>query len=234
MFMNKKELFIKYGIEFLVIFFGITISFYWEKQNAKAYKEELKNASLSKIKQNILYEKDDFELNISIHKDAVNAIYSLYDFEEYSNKKYIDSLSDYLVKSLEFSTILIDNTEEYTALKNSGLIELIENEEVVTMLQNKYSNHKFIKEIESIILRDFTPEIRDYMSKNTKYDLDGKKYFGFMEPRKYSAKNKIPQYILEKLMNKAQYHKQYIKFVNMQLKMDSEIISKIDNETTKP
>ena len=77
MFMNKKELFIKYGIEFLVIFFGITISFYWEKQNAKAYKEELKNASLSKIKQNILYEKDDFELNISIHKDAVNAIYSL-------------------------------------------------------------------------------------------------------------------------------------------------------------
>ena len=125
MFMNKKELFIKYGIEFLVIFFGITISFYWEKQNAKAYKEELKNASLSKIKQNILYEKDDFELNISIHKDAVNAIYSLYDFEEYSNKKYIDSLSDYLVKSLEFSTILIDNTEEYTALKNSGLIEQI-------------------------------------------------------------------------------------------------------------
>jgi len=65
MFMNKKELFIKYGIEFLVIFFGITISFYWEKQNAKAYKEELKNASLSKIKQNILYEKDDFELNMS-------------------------------------------------------------------------------------------------------------------------------------------------------------------------
>ena len=43
--MKKKELFIKYGIEFLVIFFGITISFYWEKQNAKAYKEELKNAS---------------------------------------------------------------------------------------------------------------------------------------------------------------------------------------------
>ena len=71
----------------------------------------------------------------------------LHNISEYSNKKYIDSLSDYLVKSLEFSTILIDNTEEYTALKNSGLIELIENEEVVTMLQNKYSNHKFIKEI---------------------------------------------------------------------------------------
>ena len=56
--MNKKELFVKYGIEFLVIVFWITISFYLEKQNAKAYKEELKNASLSKIKQNILYEKE--------------------------------------------------------------------------------------------------------------------------------------------------------------------------------
>ena len=194
--MNKKELFVKYGIEFLVIVFGITISFYLEKQNAKAYKEELKNASLSKIKQNILYEKEDFELNLGIHKDAVKAI--------------------------------------YTALKNSGLIELIENQEVVTLLQNKYSNHKFITEIESIILRDFTPEIRDYMSRNTKYDLDGKKYFGFMESRRYSVKNKIPQYILEKLMNKAQYHKQYIRFVDMQLNMDSEIVRKINEEITNP
>ena len=232
--MNKKELFVKYGIEFLVIVFGITISFYLEKQNAKAYKEELKNASLSKIKQNILYEKEDFELNLGIHKDAVKAIYSVYNFKDYSNPKYIDSLSDYLVKSLEYSTILIDNTEEYTALKNSGLIELIENQEVVTLLQNKYSNHKFITEIESIILRDFTPEIRDYMSRNTKYDLDGKKYFGFMESRRYSVKNKIPQYILEKLMNKAQYHKQYIRFVDMQLNMDSEIVSKINEEITNP
>jgi hypothetical protein len=234
MFMNKKELFIKYGIEFLVIFFGITISFYWEKQNAKAYKEELKNASLSKIKQNILYEKDDFELNMTIHKDAVKAIYSLYEFDDYNVKKFSDSLNDYLFKSLEYSTILIDNTEEYTALKNSGLIELIENQEIVTMLQNKYSNHKFIKEVESVILRDMTPEIRDYMSRNTKYNLNGKKYFGIMESRKYSSKNKIPQHILEKLMNKAQFHKQYIRYVNMQLKMDSEIIAKIDNEITKP
>ena len=35
-------------------------------------------------------------------------------------------------------------------------------------------------------------------------------------------------------MNKAQFHKQYIRYVNMQLKMDSEIIAKIDNEITKP
>jgi hypothetical protein len=79
-----------------------------------------------------------------------------------------------------------------------------------------------------------TPEIRDYMSRNTKYNLNGKKYFGIMESRKYSSENKIPQHILEKLMNKAQFHKQYIRYVNMQLKMDSEIITKIDNEITKP
>ena len=225
-----KKIVLKYFIEFLVIFFGITISFYWEKQNALSYKEELKNASLSKIKQNILYEKEDFELNLSIHNDAVKAIYNLYEFDRYENIKYNDSLSDYLFKSLEYVTILVENTEEYTSLKNSGLIELIENQEIVTLLQNKYSNHKFIKEIESIILRDFSPELRDFVSRNTKYNLEGEKYFGIMEPRKYSSKNKIPQYILEKFMNKAQHHKTYIKYVKTQLEMDSEIISKINNE----
>ena len=228
-----KTIILKYLIEFLVIFFGITISFYWEKQNALSYKEELKNASLSKIKQNILYEKEDFELNLSIHNDAVKAIYNLYEFDRYENIKYNDSLSDYLFKSLEYVTILVENTEEYTSLKNSGLIELIENQEIVTLLQNKYSNHKFIKEIESIILRDFSPELRDFVSRNTKYNLEGEKYFGIMEPRKYSSKNKIPQYILEKFMNKAQHHKTYIKYVKTQLEMDSEIISKINNEIEK-
>jgi len=228
-----KKIVLKYFIEFLVIFFGITISFYWEKQNALSYKEELKNASLSKIKQNILYEKEDFELNLSIHNDAVKAIYNLYEFDRYENIKYNDSLSDYLFKSLEYVTILVENTEEYTSLKNSGLIELIENQEIVTLLQNKYSNHKFIKEIESIILRDFSPELRDFVSRNTKYNLEGEKYFGIMEPRKYSSKNKIPQYILEKFMNKAQHHKTYINYVKTQLEMDSEIISKINNEIEK-
>ena len=228
-----KKIILKYFIEFLVIFFGITISFYWEKQNALSYKEELKNASLYKIKQNILYEKEDFEFNLNIHNDAVKAIYNLYDFDKYEDIKYKDSLSDYLFKSLDYVTLLIENTEEYTSLKNSGLIELIENQEIVTLLQNKYSNHKFIKEIETIILRDFSPELRDFVSRNTKYNLEGEKYFGVMEPKKYLSKNKIPQHILEKFMNKAQYHKTYVMYVDRQLKMDSEIISKIDNEIEK-
>ena len=228
-----KKIILKYFIEFLVIFFGITISFYWEKQNALSYKEELKNASLSKIKQNILYEKEDFEFNLNIHNDAVKAIYNLYEFDKYENIKYKDSLSDYLFKSLDYVTLLIENTEEYTSLKNSGLIELIENQEIVTLLQNKYSNHKFIKEIETIILRDFSPELRDFVSRNTKYNLEGEKYFGIMEPRKYSSQKKIPQYILEKFMNKAQHHKTYIKYVKTQLEMDSEIISKINYEFIK-
>ena len=69
--------------------------------------------------------------------------------------------------------------------------------------------------------------------KSISSNLEGEKYFGIMEPRKYSSKNKIPQYILEKFMNKAQHHKTYIKYVKTQLEMDSEIISKINNEIEK-
>ena len=53
-----KKYLIRYLLEFLVIVLGISISFYVEKKNAVAYKEELKIESLKKMKENLL--KDTF------------------------------------------------------------------------------------------------------------------------------------------------------------------------------
>ena len=51
--MNWKYLGVKYCIEFVVIFLGIFLSFYIEKQNALGYKEELKDQSLNRLIKNI-------------------------------------------------------------------------------------------------------------------------------------------------------------------------------------
>ena len=229
--MKLKSIISKYSIEFFVILFSISVSFYLEKRRALTYKEKLKNESLSKIKQNILFADEDFRYNISIHKDAIESINSLY-FRSDSlfNNRMNDSLGYYLHVATNYTTILVDNDEEYETIKNSGLIELIENKKVIELLQNKYSNHKFIKSIEEIILRDMIPEFKDFLSRHTKYDFNKPKHFGIWEGKNYSSKNRIPDYILEKLMDKSQLHKQYIMVVNNQLKRDSIIIEEINKE----
>ena len=229
--MKFKSIISKYSIEFFVILFSISVSFYLEKRRALIYKEELKNESLSKIKQNILFADKDFRYNISIHKEAIESINTLY-FRSDSlfNNRMNDSLGYYLYVATNYTTILVDNDEEYETLKNSGLIELIENNKVIELLQNKYSTHKFIKSIEEIILRDMIPDFKDFLSRNTKYDFNKPKHFGVWDGKNYSSKNRIPDYILEKLMDKSQIHKQYISIVNFQLKKDSTIIDEINKE----
>ena len=229
--MKLKSIISKYSIEFFVILFSISVSFYLEKRRALIYKEKLKNESLSKIKQNILFADADFRYNISIHKDAIESINSLYiRSDSLFNNRMNDSLGYYLYVATNYSTILVDNDEEYETIKNSGLIELIENKKVIELLQNKYSNHKFIKSIEEIILRDMIPEFKDFLSRHTKYDFNKPKHFGIWEGKNYSSKNRIPDYILEKLMDKSQLHKQYVMVVNNQLKRDSIIIEEINKE----
>ena len=65
-----------------------------------------------------------------------------------------DSIGIYLNNAILLNTVFVDNQEEYRALQNSGLIELIENEKAVTALQNKYIYHEFYKKIEDVIIKE--------------------------------------------------------------------------------
>ena len=63
-----------------------------------------------------------------------------------------DSLGFYLSYLINAATIYVDNNEEYSSLKNSGLIELIENRKLVSLLQNKYSQHNYYKDVGAMFL----------------------------------------------------------------------------------
>ena len=56
-----------YIVEFAVILLGITVSVMIEKNNAREYKENIKNQSLERILSNIRTDSVDFEFNISVH-----------------------------------------------------------------------------------------------------------------------------------------------------------------------
>lgn len=130
-----KKYLVRYSLEFIVIVTGISISFYVEKQNAINYKEELKIESLKKLKENLIKELDGFHYDYDVHSRAGNYSDIIYNkgYNLYRNDK--DSLGFYLSFLKDAGTIFVENDEEYSALNNSGLIELIENRRLVVLLQ---------------------------------------------------------------------------------------------------
>ncbi len=132
----KKQL-IRYFLEFLVIVLGISISFYLEKQNAIKYKETLKNQSLSRILNNCKVDQVDYLFNLEAQKIAIKSGQWIVDNQDNLSQFSRDSIGYHIGAAITINTIFVDNQEEYRGLQNSGLIELIDNESVVTALQKK-------------------------------------------------------------------------------------------------
>ena len=224
----KKYLF-KYSLEFLVIVMGISISFFIEKRNAKDYQEELKNQSLKRIIKNIEVDIKDLKFNFNVQTIASNATdWLVKNNTNYSNISQ-DSIGIYLNNAILLNTIFVDNQEEYRALQNSGLIELIENEKAVTALQNKYMRHEFYKKIEDIIIEE-TSFLSDFLYENTLLKSQNINEYGYNYDRVYLAKNKIPHKVLERLKLKSQYHSYYAGRIKNRIKNDSLLIEYLNSE----
>ena len=76
-----------------------------------------------------------------------------------------DSL-DIFISSIAITTFFVNNEEEYNALKSSGRMELINNEDLVKKLHDYYTLVDFVKTIDERIadasLNRFTPFMMDY------------------------------------------------------------------------
>ena len=225
-----KKYLIKYSLEFLVIVMGISISFLIEKRNAKDYQEELKNQSLKRIIKNIEVDIIDLKYNIDVNTIASNATdWLVKNNDNYSNISK-DSIGIYLNNAILSNTVFIDNQEEYRALQNSGLIELIENEKAVTALQNKYIYHEYYKKLEDIILKE-TFFLSDFIYENTLLKSKILNENGLIYDRVYLMKNKIPHKVLERLKVKGFYHSFYADRIKSRMRNDSLLIVYLKKET---
>ena len=225
-----KKYLIKYSLEFLVIFMGISISFLIEKRNAKDYQEELKNQSLKRIIKNIEVDIIDLKYNIKVNTIASNATdWLVKNNDNYSNISK-DSIGIYLNNAILSNTVFVDNQEEYRALQNSGLIELIENEKAVTALQNKYIYHEFYKKIEDVILKEAF-FLSDFIYENTLLKSQILNENGLIYDRVYLMKNKIPHKVLERLKTKGFSHSFYADKIKSRIRNDSLLIEYLKTET---
>ena len=228
-----KKIFFKYILEFIVIVFGITISFYLEKQNAISYKEDLKNESLKKLRVNVSQDIGDNLYNLDQHQRAYHAsnILATKGLELYQRDK--DSLGYYLVAAGQISTIFVDNSEEYNALRNSGLIELIDNDSLVSLLQQKYSEHIFIKEFERTILNQsfkMASIIAEKIETAAKIKLKGQPFY-------WSPYKPNEPFLSDKELNlflfKGALHETYLNLIERSIVADSAILLKIDKEISQ-
>lgn len=228
-----KKAFLRYALEFLIIVFGVSFSFYLEKQNAKNYKEELKNESLKKLKENISDEIDGFLFDVRVHSMASkygNIIYYR-GRELFENDK--DSLGFYLSYVASAATIFVDNDEEYSALTNSGLIELIENRALVKTLQKKYSDHTWYKENGDIFIKMFLmqgPLSKYLSSKNRKRHRGVVGYATAYKEDVPFLNDEDINYISQKSLA----HRFYSNILSNAIQVDSLILKEIDKEITKP
>lgn len=227
--MKLKQYVLKYSLEFLVIVLGITLSVSLEKRNAVEYQQDLKNQSLNRIKKNLEVDLIDLEYNYRAHTRASESIkwVSENNISLLSYPKEAVGLQ--VSNAISIGTIFVDNQEEYRALQNSGLIELIEIEEVVTALQNKYIYHEFYKKLEEEMLSQ-TKELRDYMYQNTVLVNEETDDLGFSTGRIFIGTEIIPQPLIERLKDKKWFHDFYRQRIKTRMKKDSVLIELIENE----
>ena len=225
----KKKYIVRYSLEFLVIVLGISLSFYIEKRNANNYKQSLKNQSLNRISKNIKVDIADMKFNYKAHSIASKSIDWIVNNNSKLLNKSKDSTGIYFTNAIQLSTIFVDNQEEYRALQNSGLIELIELEEVVLALQNKYSSHEFYKQIENEITSK-NKQLEGILFKNTLLENESLNEVGFPAGRIFTGNEKISQFNIERLKDKKFWHEFYKKRIKVLIKKDSTLIELIKNE----
>ena len=169
---------LKFLIRLFIVVLGVLISFSIEKKRALSYKEDLKNNSLKKMLDNINHDLRDKIINYEIHTNAWRCCDRLLDNSEELFQENKDSLGYYIQIGSMANTIFIDNKEEYLTLRNSGLLELIDNDSLISLLHKKYSYHPFYKKIEDGIGK-LNNKFRDSMLNKISYLSIGKtKYWG--------------------------------------------------------
>ena len=175
---TMKNSILKFLTHLLIVVLGVLISFSIEKERALSYKEDLKNNSLRKMISNISHDINDQKINYEIHNYTKKCTKHLLNNSKELFHAYKDSLGYYIKIVSSANSIFIDNKEEYLTLRNSGLLELIENDSLVYLLHHKYSYHQFYKKLEDHI-SEINHKIQDNILIKTSYVGEGMtKYWG--------------------------------------------------------
>ena len=126
--MNKKtkKYFIKYTLEFFVIFLGISLSFMINSWNEAKKDEILEIKYLKSLKEEYISNLKGFDESYSYHKPRWDNLEKFYKFSNKNSFKEMDSIVNILTINWSFNP----NLGATNSLITSGYIELIKNDDI--------------------------------------------------------------------------------------------------------
>jgi hypothetical protein len=213
----------------LIIVSGISLSFYVDNYTNDLEKSNLKNQSLKRILKNLEIDIIDNKFNQNTLLESVNSSKWILSNQENLIEFSRDTIGFHFNKTINHISIFVDNQEEYRTLQSSGYIELIGNEKLVELLQNKYAQHNFMKKLEEIIIKK-SDGLTDFDFKNLKYTGDSIGKQGFLVNKRFTGKLDIPNEVFERIFEAAYYRNYYIDLIKKRLVQDSLLKIEIKKE----
>ena len=105
----------------------------------------------------------------------------------------------------------------------------VKNEKLVELLQNKYAQHNFMKNLEELIIKK-SDRLTDFDFKNLEYTGDSIGKQGFLVNKRFTGKLNIPNEVFERIFEASYYRNYYINLIEKRLVQDSLLKIEIKNE----
>ena len=184
-----KNILTKGGIEFLAVFLGIVLSLWVDEYQKTKESKKLSSQILNRLYKNLEADSVDGIWNQKAHNLVTESGDFILNWCKTTNELN-DSVEIHLSR-LAIATTLVNIEEEYNALKSSGRMELLEDENLVTALHDYYSWIKYIKVMQSnirgIVVNQYLPFMSNYSE-----------YFGLIK-EKNIYDNTYPAFVLHSI-----------------------------------
>ena len=162
-----KNILARGGVEFLAVLIGLSGSLWIDNSIKENEHKEQNKKILTRLYSNLIADSSDGVWNKNAYERAIKGSENVIKWCD-SNPNY-SMINDSIEKDISamlIGIIFVNNEEEYNALKNSGRMDLVNNEELIINLHKYYTSLRFIKQIDKlqvdIIYNNLMPFIQNY------------------------------------------------------------------------
>ena len=162
-----KNILARGGVEFLAVLIGLSGSLWIDNSIKENEHKEQNKKILTRLYSNLIADSSDGVWNKNAYERAIKGSENVIKWCD-SNPNYsmIDDSIEKDISAMLIGIVFVNNEEEYNALKNSGRMDLVNNEELIINLHKYYTSLRFIKQIDKlqvdIIYNNLMPFIQNY------------------------------------------------------------------------
>ena len=162
-----KNTFARGGIEFLAVLLGLSGSLSIDSIVKERESKEQNIKILKRLYNNLVADSLDGSWNKNAYKRAIEGSENVIEWcDNNPTFKNVDNNFEKDLSAMLVGIFFVNNEEEYIALKNSGRMDLISNEELVVKLHEYYTNLRFVKQLDqmqiNIIYDDIMPFLENH------------------------------------------------------------------------